>query len=263
MRALALALLIGIAAAAQDEPLARVNTRLVEVDVVVRTKNGPVADLKETDFTVLDQGKPQKIALFAVKSQAGREASGNLLIPGAVSNRLDSDGGDATGATVVLLDRLNTAPEDQGYGIVALNQFLEKAAGTESIAIYSLNKTLRIVQDFTADHNRLMRAAGRAGMDKSTDEGAADLVADIPLTGDALTDGMTQNAIAEMTDHAMQNRVDITAYALQLIAKHLSGMPGRKKLVWITASFPATYTYNGHRNLTTQIETRVFSGQID
>jgi hypothetical protein len=36
----------------------------VEVEVVVRDKNGPVAGLSREDFTLLDQGKAQKIAVF-------------------------------------------------------------------------------------------------------------------------------------------------------------------------------------------------------
>lgn len=47
---------------AQETPVLRVNTRLVEVDVVVHSKGHAVGDLKQDDFTVFDNGKPQKIA---------------------------------------------------------------------------------------------------------------------------------------------------------------------------------------------------------
>ena len=67
-----------------EEPLVRVNTRLVEVDVVVRARNGPVEDLKPGDFTVFDQGKPQRIATFSVSSTQDRPARPASLPPGAV-----------------------------------------------------------------------------------------------------------------------------------------------------------------------------------
>ena len=70
--------LVALAAPAQNDPSThesaiRVNTRLVEVDVVVRDKNGPVRGLTKTDFTILDRGKPQTIATFGVRS-ANRSA---------------------------------------------------------------------------------------------------------------------------------------------------------------------------------------------
>ncbi len=49
-------------------PVISVSTRLVQVGVIVRDKNGPVADLTKDDFVVLDRGKPQKISLFSFES---------------------------------------------------------------------------------------------------------------------------------------------------------------------------------------------------
>jgi VWFA-related protein len=255
-------LLVSTFAAAQEQPLVRVNTRLVEVDVAVLGKHGAVADLRKSDFTIFDEGKPQKIATFSVVS-SGCCSGAKQLPPGAVSNRLNPEGQTPSGATVVLFDRLNTAPEDQANANEALLKYLRASDGREPIALYALNKTIRMVQDFTSDKDRLIKVATRTGPEQSTDEGAGDLATDLPMTGDPLTDGMTQNAAAEMTDRAMQNRAEITSYAMGLIARHLSGLPGRKKLVWITAGFSASYTYTGHRNLTTQIETREFSTYIE
>src|SRR5215472_13343632 len=43
----------------------RVESELVLVNVVARDKQGkPITDLKQDDFTVLEDGKPQKIASF-------------------------------------------------------------------------------------------------------------------------------------------------------------------------------------------------------
>ena len=67
-----LALALGaIAPSAQDAPQLpriRVSTRLVQVDVIVRDKNGPVANLTKDDFVVLDRGKPRGISLFSIES---------------------------------------------------------------------------------------------------------------------------------------------------------------------------------------------------
>jgi hypothetical protein len=42
----------------------RVATRLVQVSVVVRDKNGPVAGLTKDDFILHDPGRLQKIDVF-------------------------------------------------------------------------------------------------------------------------------------------------------------------------------------------------------
>jgi VWFA-related protein len=252
------------AMAQSDEPLARVNTRLVEVDVVVHSKNVPVTGLKKEDFTVSDKGKPQTLALFRVMSSENRPHHTTPLPPGLVSNRLPSQEEEAAGVTVLLVDRINTSDADQTQVRRQLLHYLETAAPGERLALYSLSKTLRVIQDFTADPELLRKRVFSNGSAESSVDLTAELFAeDLPVTGDAMTDAMIQNAANELKDDAMRRRVDVTAYALELIAKHLQGLPGRKKLIWFTSSFPAEYSYQGQRNKSTQIEVREFSGKID
>src|ERR1041385_956503 len=53
----------------------RTNTRLVVVDVVATDSKGQaVPDLKAEDFTLLEDGKPQKIAGFSFEHLAGAPA---------------------------------------------------------------------------------------------------------------------------------------------------------------------------------------------
>jgi hypothetical protein len=70
-------LLVPTALASQNPPQApqiRVSTHLVQIGVIVRDNNGPVANLTKDDFAVLDGGKPQKISVFSVES-SGRARS--------------------------------------------------------------------------------------------------------------------------------------------------------------------------------------------
>src|ERR1700722_13612710 len=67
-RRLPLLLFIALLLAAQT-PVIRVDTRLVELNVIVRDQNNrPVEGLTKADFTVYDQNKEQKISLFSVSS---------------------------------------------------------------------------------------------------------------------------------------------------------------------------------------------------
>ena len=52
--------LAALAAAAAQEPI-RVSTRLIEVNVVAHDSHGAVSGLKESDFKLFDNGKPQRI----------------------------------------------------------------------------------------------------------------------------------------------------------------------------------------------------------
>ena len=52
----------------------QVTTRLVRISVVVRNKNGPVTGLRKENFTVLDNGKPQRIDVFSATDSRNRNA---------------------------------------------------------------------------------------------------------------------------------------------------------------------------------------------
>ena len=68
-------------AAAQVQPVFRVGTRLVTVDVLVRTDKGAVKSLTKDDFTIQDKGKNQTIAVFAMTEAAGSPGAKPEALP--------------------------------------------------------------------------------------------------------------------------------------------------------------------------------------
>src|SRR3954466_1083441 len=90
--ALILAMLAILAAGrtipAQNDVL-RINTRLVEVDVVVRGKDGPVTGLAKEDFTLFDNGKAQRVDVFSISTaERSKVNDAQPALPeGVVSNR--------------------------------------------------------------------------------------------------------------------------------------------------------------------------------
>src|ERR1041384_2966337 len=105
-------IIAAVSMAAQETPAIRVNTQLVEISVIVRDKNGPVAGLSKNDFQIFDRSKEQKVALFSVASTKGAPAP--PLPPGIFSNRVNASGAEAANSvTVVLIDLLNTPIQDQ------------------------------------------------------------------------------------------------------------------------------------------------------
>lgn len=252
---------------AQETPVLRVNTRLVEVDVVVHSKGHAVGDLKQDDFTVFDNGKPQKIAAFNIissRTTAGRPVP---LPAGAVSNRLITQDREPAGTTIVLYDKLNTAPENQSWARQALLHYVETLQSGDHFALYSLGKFLKVIQDFTDDPERLIEAAKRASPEASPDQTADDLAADLlasaPDLGDPIANALQADSIKDMQDMAQINRAVITTKAMELIAKHLQGLPGRKKLIWISSSFEAQTTDIRSHNGRDTIEHKEFGNEIN
>jgi VWFA-related protein len=275
-------LLAGLCYAADDPSVFRVNTQLVEVDIVVNGKHGPVAGLTKNDFTILDNGKPQQISLFSVQSHlATRNAAKAAapLAPGVVSNRLTRTGEDPASPTVVLWDALNTEVADQAWVRSQVIKYLQTMNPRDPIAVYILVKNLRVIQDFTDDAIPLIQAVRHTNAEQSADLSAPDLTDLQAQTGLALMtaggsadpqNGMLMllrskaiDAGGEMSDYALRDQVYLTQAALEAIAEHLSGLPGRKKLVWISGSFPTVPpTQRDNLGLSTN-EYLDFSPQID
>ena len=88
-----LAIVLILPALAQEQSVFRSDTRLVEVEVVVRDGKGPVRRLTQSDFEVFDNGKLQKIGTFGVVTSAGSlvdEASvGRPSVSGPVATKAD------------------------------------------------------------------------------------------------------------------------------------------------------------------------------
>jgi VWFA-related protein len=237
--------LIGLAGlmTAQEPSSFRVNTRLVEVDVVVRSKDHPVTGLTKDDFRILDNGRPQTIATFSVRSSSPKgKAAPAPLAPGLVSNRVDHSGEEPVAATVILLDRLNSDVADQAYFSKEMLKYLQTMQPGEHVAIYSLLKSLKVVQDFTDDPERLRQIVSKAGAQQSVSLASSDESAlkafSTGLFADADTTTVSTNAITAMEDAEKKNRALLTSAALEDIARHLRGLPGRKKLVWVSGGFP-------------------------
>ncbi len=250
---ISLPFLLAVIAAAQQsppEPVFQTGTRLVEVDVVVRHKPvrppgfragfkyifdtgppfgpaGPLATgLTRDDFTVLDDGKPQPIAVFGTGPSGG--AGSFSPPPGAVSNRTDNRGQPLNGSTAVLVDLLNTPFENTDYARVGLKELLRSLGQTDTrIALYSLGERLHILHDFADDPQELMDVA--AALDQPHGRLPPEFAHALRDFGDIMALEGGEQVAAEF--HG-----GITVGALRRIIQHLSGMPGRKNLVWLMSS---------------------------
>jgi len=270
----------------------RATTRLVQLDVVVTDSSGhsPKDHLSEKDFTILEDGKPQKVSFFSFQ-QLDRQ---NVQSPPppqlplhVATNRPEYR--RTTGPPVILLlDGINTPVENQ---IVVRQQMLKFMADHFDprlrIAVFLLGNELTVLQDFTSNPALLTAAlqkyrsqgsaAGRmGGADVQLQPPSFDgpnLPPQAAAQGGAGS-GLDSNgrslmnigyALArfekESNANSMEMRVAHTADALSSIARYLAGFPGRKVVIWFSASFPLNLSvvdpadFDVHRSYADRIRT--------
>ena len=259
---LTVALLLGRIFAQQPQPTPtpagkgdykfKVESQLVLVNVVARDKSGrPVTDLKRDDFTVLEDGKPQKISSFdfenldstplsvaagpaqrTVEGKPGAPASAPLR---PLLTRKDAEEALSNKRVIVLFFDLGSMDPDQTQRAVdAAKKYIQtKMTGADMIAIVSLGSSLRLDQDFTNDQARLLRVLNRynhaegQGMDNGP-------------TGDA--DGIEESGNAYTPDETEYNQfnTDRKLQALQSIAQVLSHFNQKKSVIYFSSGMTQT-----------------------
>jgi VWFA-related protein len=218
-------------------------THVVMVNVVVKDKHGkPVDDLHRDDFVLRDNGQEQKIAMFALEQTGGAD-SASVSSPARLTftNR---PGTGSTAVTVFLFDQLNTRLTDQQLAKSDFLRYLRDLPATERVAVFVLGDSLSLLHDFSQDMASLLAAINRH-TNRVSPEAAASQAAGVSshsLTGDSTTttqwDGFLKSSNQPYTDYAETVRATRTAAALETIAGHLQGIPGRKTLIWISGGFP-------------------------
>jgi VWFA-related protein len=232
-----------------NAPNFKTTTREVVLDVVVTKVNGdPVASLGKQDFAVEEDGKPQSIDFFE-EHAPGIVATKALpemppMPADAVTNVPPAPVDDAV--NVLLLDSLNTQPQDQPYVHKQILAFLSKMKPGTRVAIFTLGTKLHYVQGFTTDSSVLLRALNESGLgperNGQTRSDRADDAAEVSAlrTMQAGESGIQalQNAQAEARSAELGAHAAMTFEALSYLAHYLSGVPGRKNLLWFSSAFP-------------------------
>jgi len=228
--------LLALLSTAQDRPASeaaiRTSARLVEVSAIVHGRNGAVTDLAKSDFILTDRGKRQEISVFSVQYGEGGSARPNPLPRNTFSNR---GRGAPSSVTVILLDGLNTQFEDQASAKRHLIRFLKAVDPQDRIALYTLGKSLHVLCDF--DHpERLQRIlAGHTG---SVTTDFATVAPEPADTGIHDLDQFLNESNQVLASAVNLDRARITIDAFLSIANHLSQLPGRKNVIWVTGGLP-------------------------
>jgi VWFA-related protein len=266
----------------QQEPPAvlKVTTRLVTVDVVARDRHGnPVRDLTAKDFQISEQSgshkSQQQIASFRLLDRSLKNASDSesaaLQLPAGVFTNLVSTKSLSAPPAILLVDGLNTDAKTQLQVRQQMVRLLASAPSDVPMAVFLLGRELRLLQSFTTDTKLLHAAAQRALSLEATNlqakdarddtlshsslleqmagaEGQSDVPRGAPRPGSNSNAMLAMRALElqrferEQYAESMDMRVKLTFDALRLIARHVSGYPGRKNLIWLSSAFPLAIT---------------------
>jgi VWFA-related protein len=218
-----------------QEPI-RVELRLVEANVIARDRSGPVGDLKEGDFKLVDNGKEQKIAIFRVAKATAPNA--RPPVPGVYSNRGKTAPGAS--ATVLLIDTLNTQPPDQLYAQKQIIEMLGSFRVKDPMALYVLGEKLTVLQDFTTDRNALLKAI-QAWKPEGSQILEGSTTPTPPKAGRGGAEAGAARGFADVRNFYLEARARQTVDAFELIAQRLLGVPGRKNVVWVSSGFPSNF----------------------
>lgn len=247
-----------------SNPVFRTTTRLVQVDVVVTDKQGkPIPGLAASDFTVLQDGKPQRVSVFEPHVGSAQTDKTDLaqgapkLPPNTYSNQPGATTSNSW--TILLFDLLNTPPTDQQYARKQLIDMLRTVPQGKPVALYLLTNRLIMVQGFTDEPGKLLAAAESLQPNKSnlltteaqrqqeegritdataelTSSAPAGTTTDNPVISDL--NSIKQQQIRDLQSFQIADRANYTLAAFEALSRAVSGYPGRKNLIWLSAGFP-------------------------
>jgi VWFA-related protein len=228
----------------ESVPTLRSHTRVVQIDVVVKDSKGrAVGDLSKQDFTVTDRGKPRAIQIFSVDRDQAAERREPTAAPAAnvFSNRAPAVA-EPGRVTAIVLDGNNTTFDDFAYARKQIIELLDQFQSGDGMAIYVLYLGLRVVQDYTSDRDLLLKSitaykppplTPRPGMGRRPPRPAARGMLPVEDVSDELTTDMTP---AE-TAFFVRRRAEDTMAAFRAISSHMSMLPGRKSVIWVSGGF--------------------------
>jgi VWFA-related protein len=269
-----------------DDDVIKVTSNLVSLDVIVKDKKGkPLTDLKPEDFTVSENGIPQKIEFFDSTLTSGVESA-------QPTNGADSTPQPPPRATnglprniiALVLDGQSTEAANLKHVREGMVKYIrERLSDNDSVALFAISGGLQLRQPFTHDKARLIAAVEKA-YDSSTGSktseardiaenisslrdrvaaGPSGPIAATPAAGAAGSAAAEAMIAQRMLEEYIQLRSALSTQqtrpvlaALAAISEGLRSIPGKKTLVMFSQGFVASETLDWQVQSTIDIANR-------
>jgi VWFA-related protein len=242
-----------------EDDVVKITSKLVQLDVVITdSKGNQITDLKSSDFTVLQDGKPQTLSGFsyipigrtAEVPKAQKPAKTAPMIP---TGRPRADVRGRVITFVIDDGNCRASAEGMRASREALEKFVaEQMQPDDVIAIYQTRSGSSMFQQYTSDKTQLLRivrkiawkppSGGCASNDGTFYEAAREDTIAIPTAGgmqSISTETEAERKRREMSeDHGRDHQVVGTIGVLRFAIRGLERIPGRKVLFLMSDGMP-------------------------
>ena len=225
----------------------RSQSELVLVNVTARDSHGNlVRDLKQGDFTILEDNKTQQVSSFDVENTdiAPTVAQPSSPLLGA-TGPTPAKSPDVTTTQnvapfkdrrliVLFFDLSSMQPDEIDRAVTAAQTYVDKQmAAADLIAVVSLSNSLNVNLEFTEDRAALKKALAGfgTGAGEGFDAGTTGTTEGTADTGQAFT--------ADDTEYNIFN-TDRRLEALHSIADRLAGVDQKKSLIYFSSGMDRT-----------------------
>ncbi|HSS75919.1 MAG TPA: VWA domain-containing protein [Thermoanaerobaculia bacterium] len=231
-----------------------VDVNVVNVEVYVTDASGkPVTGLRERDFEVREDGRRVSISNFAALAGSGVAARK----PAAPADRPEAPGSTSEPAAepwslIVFVDNFDIHPASRTRALRQVREFLANhLAAEDRVMVASLDAGLRIWLPFSTDRAAvdasLKSVEGLAAQGPSIDRARRQAYQNIMTIQEAALSVPNPHACPQEISRpahdfaaARRNEVFHTLGGLTVLINSLSGVPGRKALLYVSDGLPVT-----------------------
>ena len=204
-----------IVTASAQEPAKFVKLNVVAVDA----QGKAVSDLTASDFHIVDEGKPQTIAVF----RTGGFGPATATNPTEFTNRPSPP----PHTTVILFDCLNHMRAECVYAAKKLGTSLKQVGDASSVYFYVLTSAGEL------DPIHPIPASPGAAPDKTWNQDIETVLAKVTKSLKPRPSGMADEVVTKKT-----------YVGLETLGKQLAVFPGRRDVIWVLGGVPSTYKEN-------------------
>jgi VWFA-related protein len=226
----------------------RSTVSLVEIDVQVTNRDGkPVKGLKQEQFSVTEDGKPQKISTFEYNDieqveTAGKTDDAPVTVPlGTVTSPEEIKAVVRDHRMIVMFfDLTSLQAEDLLRSTRAAQKYLtDQMTPADLVAVVAFGNTLKVVANFTNDRELLRQAVDAV---VPGHEAALAQLADAATAANgetAVTEDTGAAFTADDTEFNIFN-TDRKLAAVEALCEVLEGIPGKKSIIQFTSGITQT-----------------------